>query len=176
MKHAAWLLICIGLATASQAQEIRKCVADGVVAYQNAPCSDGQVEATVLKLPDYADPPQRDGATVPVLDSSTTAPAPDSSATAASEAVPEPVAPVSQAAFPFRTSIALGMTDDAILNIAGWGRPTRIIRTGRTRGWREVWIYDRADRVDELAFVNGRLASIDAGAAWPSRLASFTLP
>ena len=86
MKLRAWLLVCIGLATASQAQEIRKCVADGVVAYQNAPCSDGQAEAGVLKLPDYADPPQRDGATAPVPDSSTTAPVTDSSGTATNPA------------------------------------------------------------------------------------------
>jgi hypothetical protein len=107
MKHRAWLLVCIGLATASQAQEIRKCVADGVVAYQSAPCSDGQAEASVPKLPDYADPPERDGATAPVPDSSNTAPVTDSSGTAASEAVPEPAARFSRAAFPFRTSIAL---------------------------------------------------------------------
>lgn len=106
MKHRTWLLVCIGLATASQAQEIRKCVADGVVAYQNAPCSDGQAEAGVLKLPDYADPPQRDGATAPVPDSST-APVTDSSGTAASGAAPEPAVRFSRAAFPFRTSIAL---------------------------------------------------------------------
>ena len=102
MKHRAWLLVCIGLATASQAQEARKCVADGLVAYRNAPCSDGQAEAGVLKLPDYADPPQRDGATAPVPDSSITAPVTDSSG-----AVPEPATRLSRAAFPFRTSIAL---------------------------------------------------------------------
>jgi len=106
MKHRAWLLVCIGLATASQAQEARKCVADGLVAYRNARCSDGQAEAGVLKLPDYADPAQRDGATTPVPDSSTTAPVIDSSGTAASEAMPEPAARFSRAAFPFRASIA----------------------------------------------------------------------
>ena len=167
MKHSAWLLIFLGAAAAAQAQtqEIHKCAADGAVSYQNAPCSDGQVEARVLNLPDYADPPEPDGATAPV---------PDSSTTTASESAATP--PASQAASPFRTSIALGMTDDEILNIPGWGRPTRIARVRRAHGWRERWIHDRADRARELSFVNGKLASLEPGAVAPPQVASVTLP
>ena len=69
MKHAFWLLIGMGLATAPHAQEIHKCLAGDAVAYQSAPCGDGQVEVRVAKLPDYADPPQRDGASAPSFDS-----------------------------------------------------------------------------------------------------------
>jgi len=70
MKHGAWLLIFLGTAAASGAHEIHKCIDDGAVSYQNAPCSDGQVQARVPKLPDYADPPERDAATAPASASS----------------------------------------------------------------------------------------------------------
>jgi hypothetical protein len=67
--------------------------------------------------------------------------------------------------------MAVGVpADDQVLNIPGWGRPSEITRTGRHRGWREVWIYDRGYHVRELSFVNGTLTDIDASA--PARLAS----
>ena len=164
MKHAVWLLIGIGLATAPHAQEIHKCLAGDAVAYQSAPCGGGQVEARVLKLPDYADPPQRDGASGPAF---------DSSAAPVSGAQPAPTdVPAAQAAFPFRTSIALGMTDDQVLNIPAWGRPSRITRSGRHSGWREVWTYAYGDDVRELVFVNGRLSRIDKFDA-PAQLAGL---
>lgn len=170
MKRVFWLLISMGLATAPQAQEVHRCLADEVVGYQSTPCGNGQVDAGVLKLPDYADPAQRDGASAPGL---------DASAAAASKALPATPtaaadAPGSQRAFPFHTSIALGMSDDQVLNIASWGRPSRIARTGRHRGWREVWTYERGNDVRELSFVNGRLANIDTGAGVPAHLASLT--
>jgi hypothetical protein len=91
MKHLAWLLICMGVATAAGAQDIHKCVAEGAVVYQTAPCDNGQIEAGVLKLPAYADPPERDGATAPVAHP----PADD-----APDASPLPAPPVLQAGFP----------------------------------------------------------------------------
>jgi hypothetical protein len=169
MKHAFWLLIGVGFATAAPAQEIHKCLADDSVAYQSAPCGDGQVEARLPKLPDYADPAQRDGASGPAFDSSA-APVPDSADSAPTQAH----VPASQAAFPFRTSIALGMTDDQVLNIPAWGRPSRITRTGRSRGWHEAWTYARGDDVRELDFVNGKLAHIDTETAAPAQLAGLT--
>jgi hypothetical protein len=161
-RHAAWLLACIVFAAAAQGEEIHKCLADAAVAYQNAPCSDNQIDAGVLRLPDYADPPQRDGAAAPAAQSPTVA-----------EPTPAaPSGPVSQAGFPFRRSVALGMTDDQILNTPQWGRPTRISRTRERGAWREVWVYARPDGVRELSFVNGRLENIDVGADAPARVAS----
>ena len=55
------------------------------------------------------------------------------------------------------------MTDDQVLNLARWGRPSRIVRSGRHQSWREVWTYDDEGAVRELAFVGGRLARIDDG-------------
>jgi hypothetical protein len=71
--------------------------------------------------------------------------------------------PDTQRAFPFRTSIALGMTDDQVLNVPNWGRPTHIVRSGKRSDFREVWTYDRDGITRTLAFVRGRLAAIDAG-------------
>lgn len=164
MKHRVWLLVPLAVAWASAcgAQAIHKCVGigDGDVAYQNAPCSGAQVDAGFVRLPGYADPPERDGAMAPPADApqaAAPADAPDPSANSLSQ-------PESQEAFPYRTSIALGMSDDQVLNIPNWGRPSRIVRTGRHRGWRETWFYDRAaDAARELSFVDGRLASIDVG-------------
>jgi hypothetical protein len=51
-----------------------------------------------------------------------------------------------------------------VLNVPGWGKPTKIVRTGRHGNWREVWTYDRGNDTRQLAFVSGRLSSIDAGA------------
>lgn len=67
MKHRLLLCACAGLtlAAGAQAQDIRKCIDHGVVTYRNAPCSAGQVDAGLVKLPDYADPPQRDAASAP---------------------------------------------------------------------------------------------------------------
>ena len=162
MKHRTWIYACIGfaVATAGHAQEIRKCVDHGVVGYQNGPCAVGQVDAGLVKLPEYADPPQRDGASAPSnqaygFDANGQD---DVGATSAVGAVPQP--PPTQAAFPFRTSIALGMTDDEVLNTPRWGRPTHIERVGRHRGWREVWTYAGPATTRTLSFVEGRLANI----------------
>jgi hypothetical protein len=161
MRLRASLLIPLAMALPAvcEAQAVHKCIDDGVVAYQSAPCAGRQVDAGPLPLPGYADPAQRDGAAAP-----RTADAP------AAEPVEAPMPPALlpagpdvQDAFPFETSIALGMTDDQVLNIADWGRPTRIARSGRHRGWREVWTYERAADTRQLSFVDGRLARIDRG-------------
>jgi len=158
MKHRIGMLACAALALAggASAQDIRKCVDHGVVGYQSAPCGAGQVDAGLVKLPDYADPPQRDAATAPPQDPYGAAPTTDDSGMPAPVASPAP----SQAAFPFRTSIALGMSDDQVLNIPQWGPPTRIERVGRHRGWHETWTYSRPSELRTLTFVEGRLANI----------------
>jgi hypothetical protein len=162
MKHRFWLLVPLGFALAgvSAAQEIHKCIGGGAaVTYQNAPCEPAQTDAGLLRLPGYADPAERDGATAPPTDASLAAPA-----EAPFPTTPAPVMSDTPRAFPFRTSVALGMTDDQVLNVPGWGKPTKIVRTGRHGNWREVWTYDRGNDTRQLAFVSGRLSSIDAGA------------
>jgi hypothetical protein len=159
MKQRIGMIACVALtlAAGANAQSIRKCVDHGVVGYQTMPCGVGQLDAGLVKLPDYADPPQRDGATAPAQVAYGGTPAGEDVVTP----VPATSPPPSQAAFPFRTSIALGMTDDQVLNMPQWGRPTHIERTGRHRGWRETWTYTRPTELRTLTFVEGRLANID---------------
>jgi hypothetical protein len=159
MKHRFWMFACVGfaMATAGHAQEIRKCLDNGVVGYQSAPCGVGQVDSGVVKLPAYADPPQRDGASAPANPYGFDATQDDVDA---ASVAPAPAPAPTQGAFPFRTSIALGMTDDQVLNTPRWGRPTHIERMGRHRGWREVWTYAGPETTRTLSFVEGRLANI----------------
>ena len=158
MKRRFWMLVPAALALTglAAAQDIHKCVSGNVVGYQNAPCAPSERDAGLVRLPGYADPPQRDGAMSPSSDPATVAPS-----GMPLDVSPSPAAPDTQDAFPFRTSIALGMTDDQVLNIPQWGRPSRIARSGRHETWRETWTYDRSGETRQLAFVDGRLAAID---------------
>jgi hypothetical protein len=168
MKYRFWLLVplTVALADLSAAQEIHKCIGDGAaVTYQNAPCEPAKTDAGPLRLPGYADPAERDGATAPAADAAAAAPT-DTPFPAA----PPPAMSDAQPVFPFRTSVALGMTDDQVLNVPGWGRPTKIVRAGSHGNWRETWTYDRGNDMRQLAFVGGRLVGIDAG---PIQVASI---
>ena len=157
MRYRRWLLapLALALAPLCDAQDIHKCFHGDEITYQSAPCAPGQVDAGLLRLPGYADPAQRDGATSPPTDMTFGAPADTL------QVSPEQTAPDTQDAFPFRASIALGMTDDQVLNIPNWGRPTRIMRSGHRQSFREVWTYDRGGARRQLAFVGGKLAVID---------------
>ncbi|MGE5170784.1 MAG: hypothetical protein ACM3JC_10510 [Rudaea sp.] len=162
------LVLAAALAPAANAQDIYKCVGDGnIVAYQNAPCEAGSIDAGILRLPDYADPPQRDAASAPAAEPPTPSVAPDATRSDAQTLA-------GMRAFPFRRTIALGITDDQVLNIADWGRPTKIARDRWRHGFRERWVYEAADGVRALSFVNGRLVDIDSGLAAPERLASLS--
>ena len=158
--RGAWVLLCIGLSTTASASDVYKCVSGTGVAYQKAPCSEGQLEASVLRLPDYADPPQRDGAMAPTASPDPAAPPSDAASVRQTAAAPTTVA---RRGFPFRTTIGLGMTDDQALNTPHWGPPSRITRARERRGWHEAWVYVRGDGVRKLSFTNGTLTGIDAG-------------
>lgn len=159
MKHRLWLAVPLAFALTAvcEAQDIHKCISGNTVTYQNMPCASTQIDAGLLRLPGYADPAERDGATSPPSDVLYGAPS-----DGPLEVSPPPAVPDTRRAFPFRTSIALGMTDDQVLNLQSWGRPSRIVRNGRHQGWREIWTYERGGASRALAFVDGRLASIDA--------------
>ena len=54
------------------------------------------------------------------------------------------------------------MTDDEVLNLRGWGKPAKIVRSKASREWREDWTYAaRATGSRQLRFVNGKLAAVD---------------
>jgi hypothetical protein len=66
-----------------------------------------------------------------------------------------------------REAICVGMPDDQVLNLAGWGRPAKIVRTRAAREWRETWTYDATTAgFRQLQFVNGRLAQVDVEPAY----------
>jgi hypothetical protein len=66
----------------------------------------------------------------------------------------------------WRTSIAIGMSDDEVLNLPTWGRPSAITRSKSNRVWYEEWIYRwRLGGASRLSFANGRLTAVETAAA-----------
>lgn len=179
-RWLGFLVLAATLAPAARAQDIQKCVSDeNVVAYQDAPCQAGSSDAGILRLPEYADPPQRDAASAPAADPA--APglaAPDETPPAGGTVAALRASAPTEAirTFPFRRTIALGMTDDQVLNLADWGRPARIARTRERHGFRERWTYEAPGGPRELSFVNGRLVDMDGdrGLAAPERVAGLS--
>lgn len=63
-------------------------------------------------------------------------------------------------------SLCIGITDDEVLNLRGWGRPSNIVRVRSARGWQEQWTYvSRAAGARRLEFLNGKLASVETPVA-----------
>jgi hypothetical protein len=99
MKHRAWLAIPFALALAGtvQAQSPNACTGEGATADPGVPCIGAQVDPGLLRLPDYADPAQRDGASAPSM---LNAPA-QTEPTDAPPFTGEPSAPDAPQGFPF---------------------------------------------------------------------------
>jgi hypothetical protein len=108
------------------------------------PCASGQSQTLMI-----ASKP----APVPVRES-TPAPPPAVRASV-------PVAYTREVAFR-RTTIALGMSDDEVLNLPGWGVPNRIERSRDGRIYHESWSYRQPNGDARwLRFTNARLTGID---------------
>jgi hypothetical protein len=143
MVRAVLICACMLLVPLlASAQEIHKCVSADGITYQGHPC-DGR-DAT---------------ASAPVGNTSSTIRV--SNVQATPECGPRPRTPPR---LPWRqATICIGMTDDEVLNLPGWGRPDKIVRTREQRLWHESWTYDdvrfAARRL--LRFVNGNLAAVD---------------
>jgi hypothetical protein len=125
---------------AAGAQEIYKCVSAEGISYQGRPCDGRQAVASIA-----------------AGNSSQLIRAADAQSTP--ECAPRPRAPPR---LPWRqATICIGMTDDEVLNLPGWGRPDRIVRTREQRLWREDWTYDAPLAARRfLYFVNGTLAAV----------------
>jgi len=143
-------LLCFALLCAStlvDAAEIHKCATPTGIAYQGTPCNGAEL------------PP-------PVVGASAAERRPPISAAdgAASRGAPPCDARLREPRrLPWRqATLCIGMTDDEVLNLPGWGRPAKIARTRAPREWREEWSYDThlyGPRV--LRFVNGKLAEVE---------------
>ena len=64
-----------------------------------------------------------------------------------------------------RTALCLGITDDEVLNLPGWGRPAAIERARVREGWREAWRYASPGQgAKRLSFLNGQLQNVEEAA------------
>ena len=120
-------------------QNIFKCVNGETTAYQSMPCGGGQTEARVMTI-----------ARAEIPSPSVAVPIPSASAVVPTARTPGKM-------WPPRRTLMLGMSDDEVLNLAGWGVPKRISRTKGQREWREEWFYPTSNGDRRLSFVNGTL-------------------
>ena len=127
------------------AKHIYKCVQGETIAYQSMPCDPGNTEVRVL--------------TVARAEADGPAPPPAVSRAAADDPAAEPTVKV----WPAHRTLMLGMSDDEVLNLAGWGVPHHILRTKAARGWREEWTYATAVGERRLYFVNATLVEAIVG-------------
>jgi hypothetical protein len=132
---------------AAHAQAIHKCLAPDGVAYQSMPCASGAGDVVIASLGSVR------------AESTPRAEAPTAAAPRR-----EPGAN-SKRVF-WRTSIAIGMSDDEVLNLPAWGKPSAITRSKANRVWYEEWIYRwRMGGTSRLSFANGRLTAVETAAA-----------
>lgn len=138
-----YLSFCgIAYPLAGHAQAIHKCLAPDGVVYQSMPCASGAGDIVIASL-----------------GSVRAESAPRADAPSATPARGEPGAN-SKRVF-WRTSIAIGMSDDEVLNLPAWGRPSAITRSKANRVWYEEWIYRwRTGGTSRLSFANGRLVGM----------------
>jgi hypothetical protein len=160
MKGWSWLALAgIGFSLVGHAGTIYKCSGGGrEVAYQNFPCTEGQQETSMetSSQPAYAQTPNV----------KPTGYAPVAQSTPVFVHDPRPAMPFQHAA------LALGMTDDEVLNLPHWGLPVTIVRGKSNRVWREEWRYASK----RLYFENARLIAIEDEAASLRQVASLTAP
>ncbi len=132
-------MVGLALAGAACAGTIYKCAGRGTVTYQSMPCGS---DAAALRVARFGGP--ADAVPPPIL------------------AADAPLASGRPKGGPWpKRGIALGMSDDEVLNMPAWGRPARIVRTRLARGWQEVWSYQDAWGAErQLVFTNARLADI----------------
>ena len=165
-------LLCVS-ATA-RAADIYKCATPTGISYQSAPCQGVELPKPLI-VGNVVEAPRRTtgGAAVEAL-RSTGSPATDSSTDSGAVSFAAPGAGASASRdcnarprewwrlAPLRRAICIGMSDDEVLNLPGWGRPAKIVRTRAPREWREEWIYDaRYAGPRQLWFVNGKLAAVE---------------
>lgn len=126
--------------SAAYAQMIHKCMTADGTTYQSAPCA---------------------GAASDIVIASAAGARASRPAELAPRSTPEPR---TRRLF-WRTSIAIGMSDDEVLNLPSWGRPSAITRNKSNRVWHEEWLYRwRIGGASRLSFANGRLTAVETAA------------
>lgn len=154
MKRAALLVAAATSWSGLACADIYKCTDVRMVTYQSAPCAAGQAQMVISdskRAPPSAPPvaPQRSGRAV--------------------------LASVGNDVAFRRTTIALGVSDDEVLNMPGWGVPSRIDRFRDGRVYRESWRYLLPNGDARwLHFANAKLTGIEAEQT-PERFAGFAI-
>ena len=149
-----FVLLCFALlcvTAAANAADIHKCATSSGIVYQGLPCSGAELPAPLVSASAAASTPAPDPVTKETSDESTSG-APACGA--------RPLAP---RRLPWRqATICIGMTDDEVLNLPGWGRPRTIARTRAPREWREDWTFVAGPSGPrQLHFVNGKLTAVE---------------
>jgi hypothetical protein len=141
VRSALLAVLAASAASSAGAQDIFKCIENGTTAYQSMPCANGQAE-TRMVVGGSRPRPEVQEATPP--------------------SHPARPTPTLRWSGPWRrTTLTLGMSDDEVLNLPGWGRPSRITRMKLTRAWHEEWTYGQANVGERrLHFANARLVDI----------------
>jgi len=140
---ACLTLVCLSsIVEAQGAQAVHKCVTTEGTVYQGTPCGPDALVAQIAARP---------------VDSRN------------APAVPECGR---HARLPFgRGALCMGISDDEVLNLPKWGRPSTIVRTRSEHAWQEQWTYDaRSEGTRRLLFLNGKLSSVEAAPAGPEWL------
>jgi hypothetical protein len=136
----ATLAFCLAVSAQAQTtqQDIYKCVDGEATSYQSMPCGRGQTAASVLTVTRTPVPPTQAVAAIPNLTPSV------------------PVAQSRGKMWPPRRTLMLGMSDDEVLNLPGWGVPRKITRTKSPREYKEEWTYFTPTGEQKLYFVKQR--------------------
>ena len=138
MDARALIALLALVSLGASAGDIYKCVDGGATSYQSTPCGRGQHE-TPIKITSFflqAAPDQSMAAPVAAMQ-------------------PRKRGPWKHA------TVEIGISDDEVLNMPGWGRPAQISRSRARFGWEEVWRYGNGySGQRELRFVNARLTDI----------------
>jgi hypothetical protein len=142
----ALLLVSLSLGCAVAHADIYKCTDYYGTQYQSWPCAPGQAQTLVQSRRDSAPPP------VAAMQPRALPPA-----------TSNPGSSVRGRDLAFRrTTIGLGVSDDEVLNMPGWGVPDRIERAREGRIYKETWMYALPNGATRwLYFANARLTGME---------------
>src|SRR5688572_16679561 len=143
--------ICSMMLPLAAAAQVHKCSTPESIVYRDTPCAEGHTQVLLHK-------PKSAARAEPAVRIESQARA-DASAITPVSVEERPIALPAPG-----TAISLGMTDLEVLNLRGWGRPSKISRSKVNGVWREQWIYTPPAEGPKpvLQFVNARLAAIEA--------------
>ena len=141
--------LAVAMTTSAHAQgasqRIFKCVDGETNSYQSMPCGGGQTEVRVMTVARAPEAQPQQPSSALQLEAANAA------------AVPVPTAQSRGKVWPPRRLLMLGMSDDEVLNLPGWGVPKQITRSKAPREYKEEWTYLTSTGERKLTFVNATL-------------------